>query len=111
MWLGEDRGERLQTAGRDRREIEAGAEALTGTLKHHGAHPRFRAQPLGDSDDRVNHRHVERVVLVGPRQRDDGYVLVDRNGDALAHPCSELIAHSNSNLSPTRTAPGRSTRP
>ena len=42
------------------------------------------AQPLGGADDRLEHRQVERVVLVGAGQRDDRDVVGDLDVDPIS---------------------------
>ena len=74
-----------RVGGHHAHDVEARAEARALAVQHDRAHARLGADALGGADDALEHRHVEGVVLLGPRQRDDGDVIIDLDSDALAH--------------------------
>src|SRR6186713_3076088 len=71
--------------GRKASHVETGAErpALPGQYDDPDAF--FPGEPLGRGHQRLKHRGIERVHLVGPHQPDVGDAVRDRNRDALLH--------------------------
>ena len=72
------------TAGRhDADHVQARAEARPVAVQHDRAHARLRRDPFGGAGDLLEHRQIQRVVLLGPRQRDDRDVVVDPDVDPV----------------------------
>ena len=91
--------------------VEPRAEARPLAVQHDRAHARLDRDARGGGGDRVEHRDVERVVLLGPGQGDGRDVVGHVDRDALPS-LDGLLAHRPGTLSigvtasPTRTDSG-----
>ncbi len=73
--------------------VEAGAKALAGAREHDGAQARRSTQAFAGGDDRLEHRGIERVELVGAIERDLGDAIGDLDTDPLARPGRGSFLH------------------
>ncbi len=68
--------------------VDAGAEALAGAGQHHGPHAAVGAHLFAGRDQRVEHRAVQGVGLVGAHQGHAGHLVV-----ADLHPHAIIVIH------------------
>ncbi len=72
--------------------IEAGAKRAALPGQYYRPHAFFVGKPVAGGDERLEHRGIQRIHLVGPHQADIGDALRNRHRDAFFHgwvlPCS-----------------------
>ena len=66
-------------------QIEAGAKPAAFAGQNHRAEAPFLAEPLGRGDERIEHRRVERIHLVGARQPNIGNATRNIHGNSIGH--------------------------
>ncbi|PAV69872.1 hypothetical protein WR25_04923 [Diploscapter pachys] len=76
---------RAGPAARHARHVEAGAEPPPLTRQHDAAHVGAIVQRVDRRADGFEHRRIDRIHLVGPRQADVGNAVGDGRGDAVVH--------------------------
>ena len=82
--IGQRVAARTALHGLEAAEVEAGAEGATVAGENDGAHGRVGGQLAAGRAQRVEHRAVQRIQLVGPVETDIGDAVCDLDGDAGA---------------------------
>src|SRR4029079_7156006 len=79
---------------REAPHIETGAERPSLAGQYYRSHALFLGKPFRCSDNRLEHRGVERIHLVRPNQPDVGDAVRNRDRDALLHEYSPPLLFS-----------------
>ena len=66
-------------------QIEARAKPAPFAGQNHRAEAPFFGEPLGRGDQRLEHRRVERIQLVGTRQPNIGNATRNIHGNSISH--------------------------